>query len=205
MEQRLHLGRSRRGVRSGLIGPHAQCVTKLKEKRLAKTRVLGIDPGTAITGFGLLEADSSTPAAPARLCECGVIRTASGLPMSRRLAEIHSALSELIAQTHPDVVVVEELFFSANVSTAITVGQARGVVLLAAAQSHLPVYEYAPNKVKQAVTGDGGADKRQMQDMLRIVLGLDRVPRPDDAADAVATALAHVQMGRFADLDRRPG
>jgi crossover junction endodeoxyribonuclease RuvC len=100
---------------------------------------------------------------------------------------------------------VEELFFSANVSTAISVGQARGVILLAAAQAMLPVYEYAPNKVKLALTGDGAADKRQMQDMLRIVLGLTDVPRPDDAADAVAAAVAHAHMGRLAGLDGAQG
>lgn len=139
------------------------------------------------------------------LIEFGVIRTQAGEPMSRRLAQIHHALENLIKECRPDVVVVEELYFSANVSTAITVGQARGVILLAAAQAMLPVYEYAPNKVKQAVTGDGAADKRQMQDMLKMVLGLTEVPRPDDAADAVAAAVAHAHMGRFAELDGGQG
>jgi crossover junction endodeoxyribonuclease RuvC len=125
--------------------------------------------------------------------------------MSRRLAELHGALAKLIDEMRPEVVVVEELFFSANVSTAISVGQARGVILLAAAQAMLPVYEYAPNKVKLALTGDGAADKRQMQDMLRIVLGLTDVPRPDDAADAVAAAVAHAHMGRLAGLDGAQG
>jgi crossover junction endodeoxyribonuclease RuvC len=125
--------------------------------------------------------------------------------MSRRLAELHGALAKLIDEMRPEVVVVEELFFSANVSTAISVGQARGVILLAAAQAMLPVYEYAPNKVKLALTGDGAADKRQMQDMLRIVLGLTDVPRPDDAADAVAAAVAHAHKGRLAGLDGAQG
>jgi crossover junction endodeoxyribonuclease RuvC len=139
------------------------------------------------------------------LIEFGVIRTKAGVPMSHRLVQIHRALESLIREMHPDVVVVEELYFSANVSTAITVGQARGVILLAAAQAMLPVYEYAPNKVKQAVTGDGAADKRQMQDMLKLVLRLTSIPRPDDAADAVAAAVAHAHMGRFAGLEGGPG
>ena len=164
------------------------------------TRILGVDPGTATTGFGLLETDGPGSSAQVRLVEFGVIRTAPTTPMAYRLREIHEALTTLIRELEPDVAVVEELYFSANVSTAITVGQARGVILLTAAEAGLPVYEYAPNKVKQAVTGDGSADKRQMQDMLRIVLRLTDVPRPDDAADAIATALAHVHMGRFVDL-----
>ncbi len=164
------------------------------------TRILGVDPGTATTGFGLLETEGPNRSANVRLVEFGVIRTASTTPMAYRLREIHEALTTLIRELEPDVAVVEELYFSANVSTAITVGQARGVILLAAAEANLPVYEYAPNKVKQAVTGDGAADKRQVQEMLRTLLRLADVPRPDDAADAVATALAHVHMGRFADL-----
>lgn len=134
------------------------------------------------------------------LREYGAIRTASATPMPERLREIHQGLASLIRDLKPTVCAVEELYFSANVSSAITVGQARGVVLLAAAEARLPVYEYAPNAVKQAVTGDGRADKRQVQDMLRMVLGLDEVPRPDDAADAVAAALCHLQMGRYRDL-----
>ncbi len=164
------------------------------------TRILGIDPGTATTGFGLLETDGPGPSAHVQLIEYGVIRTASTTPMAYRLREIHQALATLIRELEPDVAVVEELYFSANVSTAVTVSQARGVILLTTAEAGLPVYEYSPNKVKQAVTGDGSADKRQMQDMLRIVLRLAEIPRPDDAADAVAAALAHVHMGRFVDL-----
>jgi crossover junction endodeoxyribonuclease RuvC len=152
-----------------------------------------------------VECDGDSGAGAVRLQEFGVIRTAAGIAMSRRLGELHAALTELIGQTAPDVMVVEELYFSANVSSAITVGQARGVILLAAAQADLTVYEYAPNRVKQAITGDGSADKRQMQDMLRLVLGLADIPRPDDAADAVAAAVAHIQMGRLAELTNRPG
>jgi crossover junction endodeoxyribonuclease RuvC len=135
-----------------------------------------------------------------QLLEYGTVRTAPPTPMADRLLEIHDNLRDLIAETQPDVVAVEELFFSSNVSTAITVGQARGVILLAAAEAGLPVFEYAPNVVKQALTGYGGADKRQMQDMLVILLELNAVPRPDDAADAVATALCHLQVARIAAL-----
>jgi crossover junction endodeoxyribonuclease RuvC len=162
-------------------------------------RVLGIDPGTATLGFGLVE---GTPGASdgAALVDCGVIRTRPPAPMAERLAEIHHALTELIELLRPDAVAVEELFFSSNVTTAISVGQARGVVLLSAALAGLPVAEYKPNVVKAALTGYGAADKRQMQDMLRVVLGLREPPRPDDAADAVAVALCHLQQARLAAL-----
>ena len=120
--------------------------------------------------------------------------------MAERLWEIHRNLSDLIRALRPDAIAVEELYFSSNVSTAITVGQARGVILLAAAQALVDVHEYAPNQVKQALTGYGSADKRQMQDMLTLLLELDEAPRPDDASDAVATALCHLQTARFARL-----
>jgi crossover junction endodeoxyribonuclease RuvC len=162
-------------------------------------RVLGVDPGTATTGFGLVEGNTGAHG-PVRLVEFGVIRTEAGTPMPRRLCAIRTSLAQLMAELRPEAVVVEEIYFSANVSSAITVGQARGVVLLCAGEAELPVFEYAPNVVKQAVTGDGAADKRQVQDMLRLILGLEHAPAPDDAADAVAAALAHIQMGRFAEL-----
>jgi crossover junction endodeoxyribonuclease RuvC len=136
----------------------------------------------------------------ARLLEFGTIRTVPATPMPERLREIRDGLAELIRALQPDVVAVEELYFSSNVSTAITVGQARGVILLAAADAELPIAEYSPNRVKQALTGFGAADKRQMQDMLKLLLGLDAIPQPDDAADAVGTALCHLQMARFAQL-----
>lgn len=154
---------------------------------------LGIDPGTAITGFAFVreERDEYT------LEECGAITTAAGEPMPRRLHQIYGELSELIAERRPDAVAVEELFFSKNVRTAIAVGQARGVVLLAAAAADIPVYEYTPLQVKQAVVGYGRADKRQVQEMVRLLLSLDAVPTPDDAADAVAVALCHLQSARL--------
>ncbi|MCE7938417.1 crossover junction endodeoxyribonuclease RuvC [bacterium] len=160
-------------------------------------RVLGIDPGTATTGFGCID---GRPGAAGRveLIDHGVIRTAAGTPMPQRLAELHAGLAALIGELRPDAMAVEELFFSSNASTALTVGQARGVILLAGAQAGLPIAEYKPMQVKQALTGYGAADKRQMQDMLRLVLGLDRVPRPDDAADAIAIALCHLQTAREA-------
>jgi crossover junction endodeoxyribonuclease RuvC len=160
-------------------------------------RVLGLDPGTATTGFGVVEGPAG---GQGRLVEFGVIRTAAATPMPRRLAEIHAAVRQLLTEVRPGAVAVEEVFFSSNVSTALTVGQARGVLLLAAAQAGVPVFEYKPNEVKQALTGHGGADKRQMQDMLRLLLGLADVPRPDDAADAVAVALTHLQLARYRAL-----
>lgn len=162
-------------------------------------RVLGIDPGTATTGYGIV--DGSAGAEPV-LVEYGAIRTQPTTPMPERLGEIYRALLELIAATRPNVVAVEELFFASNVSSALTVGQSRGVILLAAAQSGLPVDEYKPSEIKQALTGYGRADKRQMQEMLRLVLGLEEVPRPDDAADGVAVALCHLQMARARELTK---
>jgi crossover junction endodeoxyribonuclease RuvC len=159
--------------------------------------ILGLDPGTATTGFGLVVGPEG---GPGRLIEFGVIRTAAHTPMPSRLMEIHAAIHDLLAEHRPDAMAIEEVFFSSNVSTALSVGQARGVMILAAAQAHVPVFEYKPNEVKQALTGFGGADKRQMQDMLRLVLGLAEIPRPDDAADAVAVAITHLQLARYRAL-----
>jgi crossover junction endodeoxyribonuclease RuvC len=160
-------------------------------------RVLGIDPGIATTGYGVVEGEAGGSAA---LLGYGAIRTAPPAAMPARLAELHRELQTVIAERRPDAVAVEELFFASNASTALVVGQARGVILLAAAQASLPVFEYKPTEVKQALTGYGGADKRQVQEMLRLVLGLDRVPQPDDAADGVAVALCHLQMARWREL-----
>ena len=154
---------------------------------------LGIDPGTATTGFGLVREENDQYA----LEDCGVICTPANEPMPRRLLQIHRDLSGLIARWKPDAVAVEELFFNKNVRTAITVGQARGVILLAAAESGLPVYEYTPLQVKQADVGYGRAEKRQIQEMVRILLCLEAAPEPDDAADAVAVALCHLQSARL--------
>ncbi len=127
----------------------------------------------------------------------GVIETPSSMTMSARLVILFDAVSELMARYQPTTVAVEQLFFARNVTTAIVVGQARGVVLLAAGRMGVPVAEYTPTEVKQAVTGYGNADKRQMQEMVRVVLGLADIPQPDDAADALAVALCHAQSSAF--------
>lgn len=159
-------------------------------------RILGIDPGTATTGFALIEGEPHRPDGIV-LVEHGVIRTAPATPMPERLSEIFDAVTALILELRPDAMAIEELFFSSNISTGITVGQARGVILLAGARSGLAIAEYKPNVIKQALTGYGAADKRQMQEMVRLLLRLTAIPRPDDAADAVAIALAHMQLGRL--------
>jgi len=153
---------------------------------------LGIDPGTARLGFGLVEDIPQL-----RPVEFGVVETPSAEPMPERLARLHDAVAALIARHRPDALAVEQLFFARNVTNALAVGQARGVVLLAAAKAGIEVAEYTPSEVKQAVAGYGKADKTQMGEMVRIILGLDRVPRPDDAADALAVALCHAQTAPF--------
>ena len=156
--------------------------------------VLGIDPGTASTGYGVVIENGS---GDYELLACGVIRTGPEQPMHLRLREIFLDIQKLIREFQPHEVAVEELFFGRNVTTAITVGQARGAALLAAALSDRPVVEYTPAAVKQALTGYGNADKQQMQAMVRTLLELDEAPRPDDAADGVAIALCHLQTGRY--------
>lgn len=153
---------------------------------------LGIDPGTATLGYGVIAGDSAPVAV-----DYGVIETSPDAEMADRLVTIHASISELIEKHHPNVVVVEQLFFARNVTTALTVGQARGVILLAAAQRGVPVKEYTPMQVKQAVVGYGKADKHQMQEMVRIILNLKSPPKPDDAADALAIALCHAQSAPF--------
>jgi len=157
-------------------------------------RVLGIDPGTAITGYGVVEAleDGSF-----RALDYGVITTPAKTPLESRLLMLYRELSALIAAHKPDGAAVEKLFFQRNVRTAMAVGQARGVVLLALAEAGLAVAEYAPNEVKEAVTGYGGAPKAQMQRMVQMLLALDEIPKPDDAADALAVALCHAQHLRW--------
>ncbi len=153
--------------------------------------VLGIDPGTAMTGYGIIERTGSQ----LRLIDYGCFETLPADPLAERLRMIHEAVEGLIESHRPSLVGVERLFFNKNVQTAFAVGQARGVVLLAAAQHGLPVFEYGPHEVKIAVTGYGRAPKNQVQRMVQIVLGMAVLPRPDDAADALAVAicLAHGQ------------
>lgn len=154
---------------------------------------LGIDPGTAILGYGVI-VGTSEPV----LLDVGVIETDPRTPMPERLHFLHQRTVELIERYEPDVLAVEQLFFARNVTTAIAVGQARGVILLAAGQAGIPVAEYSPSEVKFAVVGYGKADKRQMQEMVRLILNLPTAPQPDDAADALAIALCHAQTAPFA-------
>ena len=153
---------------------------------------LGIDPGTARLGYGVVRLTDDPV-----LIDVGVIETGASLPMPDRLLNLFDAVTGLIERHRPDVVAVEQLFFARNVTTAIAVGQARGVVLLAAARAGIAVAEYSPSEVKQAVVGYGKADKGQMQEMVRIILGMEHPPQPDDAADALAIALCHGQHASF--------
>ena len=163
--------------------------------------ILGIDPGTAITGYGLVREDAGELA----LVDCGVITTPSGQPLAERLQTIYRGLGAVIAEHRPDTAAVEELFFSRNVRTALSVGHARGVALLALADAELPIYEYKPLEIKQAIAGYGGADKQQVQEMVRLLLNLDHAPQPDDAADAVAVAVCHIHSARMTDLIAQAG
>ena len=158
--------------------------------------VLGIDPGTAITGFGLVREDQAGLA----LVDYGVVTTPAGQPLPNRLQTIYQGLRDVVTQHQPRVAAVEELFFSRNARTALSVGHARGVTLLALADEGLSIYEYKPLEIKQAVAGYGGADKRQVQEMVRMLLDLDHVPQPDDAADAVAVAICHIHSARMMAL-----
>jgi crossover junction endodeoxyribonuclease RuvC len=163
--------------------------------------ILGIDPGTAITGYGLVREDGGELA----LVDCGVITTPSGQPLAKRLQTIYRGLGAVIAEHRPVAAAVEELFFSRNVRTALSVGHARGVALLALADASLPIYEYKPLEIKQAIAGYGGADKQQVQEMVRLLLNLDQAPQPDDAADAVAVAVCHIHSARMTDLIAQAG
>ncbi len=151
-------------------------------------RALGIDPGTAIMGWGIVEEDGE---GGLRLVDYGALTTSKDLGLPRRLQILYSGLTSLLATYRPDTAAVEELFFSKNVTTAIAVSHARGVALLALANADVPVHEYRPMAVKQAVTGYGHAEKAQIQEMVRLQLGLETIPKPDDAADALALAICH--------------
>lgn len=149
--------------------------------------ILGIDPGTGMTGFGVIEWRQQR----ARLLDGGVVRTKPGRNQAARLQVIYEAVEELISQHQPAAVAVEKLFFNTNITTAMTVSEARGAVLLAAARSDVAVYEYTPLQVKQAMTGYGRAAKSQIQAMVQTILNLDAAPKPDDCADALAVAITH--------------
>ena len=148
-------------------------------------RIIGIDPGTGILGFGVIDAAKGK----ATLVTAGVITTPAHTPLDERLEEIFDGLTEIIAETKPQVMSIEKLFFSQNVTTAMSVSHARGVAMLAGQQAGLRIEEYTPLQIKQTMTGYGRADKKQMQEMVRMHLGLTEVPKPDDCADALAAAI----------------
>lgn len=155
-------------------------------------RIIGIDPGTGILGFGVVDAVSNK----LTVVDAGVIKTPAHTPLDERLEEIFDGLTEIIQETKPDVMSIEKLFFARNVTTAISVAHARGVAMLTARKAGVPIAEYTPLQIKQTLTGYGKADKKQVQEMVRLQLGLATVPKPDDAADALAAAITHFLMSR---------
>lgn len=160
--------------------------------------VLGIDPGIAIVGYGILRYTGNR----FDVIDFGVIRTNSDLSYPQRLEMVYNGIVELMEKYEADAVAMEELFFSTNAKTAISVAQARGVIALAVQQKRKPLYEYTPLQVKQGVCGYGKADKRQVQEMVRVLLKLSQVPKPDDAADALAVAISHCHTSRFQEIFR---
>jgi len=156
--------------------------------------VMGIDPGFAILGYGIVNYSGNR----FQVIDYGVITTNASLPLANRLLALEKGLVELIEKYMPDAVSVEDLFFNSNSKTAIKVGQGRGVALLCAARAGIPVYEYTPLQVKQGVTGYGRADKVQVQQMVRVLLNLEKIPKPDDAADALAAAICHAHCSKIA-------
>ena len=162
-------------------------------------RVIGIDPGTAITGWGVVEGDGND----LLLVAAGVITTTAGTPLPGRLQIIYHELTGIVEQWQPESSAIEELFFSKNAKTALAVGHGRGAAMLALANAGLSISEYKPLEVKQAITGHGGADKLQIQQMVKLLLNLDDIPRPDDAADALAVAICHLHSARLRLLERQ--
>ena len=152
-------------------------------------RILGIDPGFATIGFGLITAERGR----VHMVTYGAITTPAGLPLSKRLYQISCDMEELISKLKPDVIAIEELFFNTNITTGIAVAHGRGVILCAAEKCGVPLYEYTPSQVKLAVVGYGKAEKRQVMDMTKRLLHLEKIPRPDDAADGLALALCHAR------------
>ncbi|CAM5794285.1 MULTISPECIES: crossover junction endodeoxyribonuclease RuvC [Brevibacillus] len=158
--------------------------------------IIGIDPGIAIVGFGVIDKQGNQ----LKPVQYGSIQTEAGLSVPLRLRQIFEAMQTLLDTYKPDEMAVEKLFFNKNVTTAFTVGQARGVILLAAELAGIPVYEYTPMQVKQAVTGYGGAEKKQIQEMTKMLLRLKETPKPDDVADALGIAITHAQFRTFISL-----
>ncbi len=156
-------------------------------------RIIGIDPGTGILGFGIIEVNArGNP----KMITAGVITTPAHTPLEDRLLEIFDGLTEIIAETNPEVMSIEKLFFAQNVTTAISVSHARGVAMLTGKQAGLEIAEYTPLQIKQTLTGYGRASKKQMQEMVKLQLGLNNMPKPDDAADGLAAAITHSLMSR---------
>ncbi|MHB1355414.1 MAG: crossover junction endodeoxyribonuclease RuvC [Anaerolineae bacterium] len=164
-------------------------------------RVMGLDPGLGATGYGLVDSDGQD----LQPIAFGVITTKPDCALAVRLFQLHQQLHELLVRFSPNVVVIEQLFFGNNSRTAIVVGQARGVLLLATAENNLPTAEYTPIQVKQAITGYGQADKRQMQKMVALLLKMNEIPRPDDAADALAIAICYINSTRIATMIQEQG
>jgi crossover junction endodeoxyribonuclease RuvC len=161
--------------------------------------VLGIDPGTAVTGYGVVKGDRSSPP---HLIECGIIRTKPRDALAQRLQEIYTGVSELIQKHNPDALSIEDVFYARNVRTTIVLGHARGVIMLAAANARLEIAEYPPAEIKKAVVGAGGATKDQVQFMVMRLLRLKTPPQPADASDGVAAALAHVLSPRLVSIQK---
>jgi len=155
-------------------------------------RIIGVDPGTGILGFGVIEVTKGKM----KLIDAGVITTPAHTPLNIRLEDIFDSLTDIIKQTKPEVMSIEKLFFAQNVTTAMSVSHARGVAILAGSKAKLEIAEYTPLQIKQTVTGYGKADKKQVQEMVRIQLGLSEVPKPDDCADALAAAITYSCMSR---------
>mgnify|MGYP001019531298 FL=1 len=153
-------------------------------------RIIGIDPGTGILGFGVIDSRQTT----FRLVTAGVIKTPAHTPLDERLEDIFDSLTEIITETTPTVMSIEKLFFARNVTTAMSVAHARGVAMLTGRKAGLPIAEYTPLQIKQTLTGYGKADKKQVQEMVRLQLGLHEAPKPDDCADALAAAMTHAYM-----------
>jgi len=155
-------------------------------------RIIGIDPGTGILGFGVIDFARGK----AKMVTAGVITTPAHTPLDERLEEIFDGLTDIIAETNPGVMSIEKLFFAQNVTTAMSVSHARGVAMLTGRKAKLPIFEYTPQQIKQTLTGYGKADKKQVQEMVRLQLGLKEVPKPDDCADALAAAITYALMSR---------
>jgi len=164
-------------------------------------RILGIDPGIAIVGYGVIDKEGNRY----KTVAYDAVTTRAHTPLEERLESVYNGINEIIKTYKPDAMSIEELFFNNNAKTALTVGQARGVIILAAVQNKLPVYEYTPLQVKQALTGYGRASKGQIQQMMKSMLGLAQIPKPDDVADALAIAVCHGNSMRFNSIKKFGG